>query len=309
MMSLRIQFFVTLLLVVVYLGQCCIRAEDEPLFQFNIFKAKSDATNIYGNFVIRAFGINGSLALHGGDGQPGMHEMTISVNEPYNHFLSGIVQVNMLKEDAYIVRSSVNTSFGLRVNSESVFVGQRQEFSLINNSTISHESGVTGTYLLDAHYSPSCPTMSLSHNLTTTPSGIVYFSSNVSEKCDLSTKIVAVPSSSILEINITLQSQLSPLLSVDLQQIFVYNGSNGWESMNCSHPLMDMNVTADWNEDDVNFKQHTKQAIFSSKLLHWLPSFILKYNNMPNNPIELLLSILRTSSHRLDLAHRQHSEL
>ncbi|KAI1280861.1 hypothetical protein HDE_13521 [Halotydeus destructor] len=249
-----------------------------PIVQFNLFKSP-ESNGIFGNFLFTPFQINASLKVQESSSPKEGYDIRLELNEPYNQFLNGSAEFVAKSNQSLTVKSYFETSQSLSVESETVVSGQKQHLSIINKSQLRHEqSGISGIYLLTVQRQPECPTLSLSHNLTTVPKGFFDFSSNVSEKCDITDGIPSI----VMDINLTLNTLLSELASIDLQQIFVHNGPDGWESMNCSNPIMDINVTAEWNGMQ---KRHIKKALFTSKLLPWLPSFTLEYDNIPQNPI------------------------
>lgn len=271
-----------------------------PLLQFNVFQ--SDAADIHADLIYSPLHIDARLLLSAGS--PGKYGINLKINEPYNQYFLGEARIDPGSSDGeLLIESSFNSSLGLTMHSQTSYRRYADGFDLANNSSFVHASGLRANYLLDVARRHSCPEIVLTHNLTTMPAEVIYFSSNVSEKC-LGASAIDDLLASVLAINVTLETQLSRLASVDLKQIFVFNGNNGWESMNFSNPLMDINVTAEWDSD--GGYSHTKKALFASKLISWLPSFSIEYDNLRDQPISLLAKIFKENrsakiSHRDEL--------
>lgn len=268
-----------------------------PLIEFALFESSNGT--VYGHFgLARPQTVDGDVRFER-EPSSGRYEISVNVNEPCHHFVRGSALVTSTDDGSIRVVSSINSSLSIAIDSDTRFAGSRRDFRVINNSTMVTSSGLRAEYVLDASYAPDkCPWIRLSHNVTTQPRDVVNFSSNVTETC-------FEHNSSLLAINVTLDSLLNPLVNLDLQQVWIYNDQDGWESMNLTNPLVDINVAAEW----VNSREHSshiKTASFVSKLLPWLPSFNINYSNTPDNPIELLFTIFYSV---LDKYGHKHDEL
>lgn len=169
-------------------------------------------------------------------------------------------------------------------------------FGIESNSTFdSPLLNFSGRYSLDARRQyDSCPHLTLSHSITTQPKEFLMFASDVWESCDSSDH-------SYLNLNLSLSSILSPLLTTRLDQVWLFNHTtgHGWESMNATNPLMDIMVNAEWD----NLFNHKKRAQFISSQIvdFWIPTFEILYDRNREN---MSLSIIREfSSHNDNAVH------
>lgn len=143
--------------------------------------------------------------------------------------------------------------------------------------------GVSGVYLLQARRLFQCPRLRLTHNISTVPAHVLAFSSQLEETCGSA-------GDSRIDIDLDVSSSFSHFLSTQLQQVFVFGVTSGWESMNATNPLIDVAVEAQWSGYKRTY-HHKKTATFHSKQLHWLsPIFSLDYENDAGHIILTLMN-------------------
>ena len=138
-----------------------------------------------------------------------------------------------------------------------------------------------------------CPHFDLFHELLETQGSLTdnddlfsFKSSLKTDKCKESDGLF-----SYLTIDVDLDWRRNYLIHpTKLRQLFVFEGDSGYESMNMSSPMMDINVTADWIDNETDFKTKKKAVFKSNKLLDWLPSFQIDYLR---NQEEIMLSLIR----------------
>ena len=177
---------------------------------------------------------------------------------------------------------------------------REEGFRLEIHSLLTFRDQLKVTYDLKCERRQICPRIILNHSLATYPHGLVTFQSEAIETCHETNDRPSrgrnddqpfIPSDVI--INILLQSHLYPILNTQLDQIFVFSSSStGWESMNATNPVADINVQADWNDTF-----HLKTASFLGKMFN-LPSFDVEYNK--NDGYSLLM---RTKKFRSTTTH------
>ena len=127
--------------------------------------------------------------------------------------------------------------------------------------------GVNVTYNLLV-ISSECPKYQLWHSLDTSPADLVAFSSNVTGSCR--------PEGDLERVFITvhLDGEVTPLIKTRLEQVFVFEGDGRvWEEMQMQNAALDIKVKGDWPSGERGFKR----ATFNSKLLQYIPSFVLEY--------------------------------
>ena len=166
-------------------------------------------------------------------------------------------------------------------------------YTIRTEARLQSAAGITATYLMQAHRLYECPRLVLQHNLTTVPAELFSFSSGLTETCDGENR-------SHLAIDMDLSSSLSHLIETHLQQVFLFSGDSGWESMNATNSAMDVAVIAEWSGSGIRY-HHKKTAKFDSKIADWLmPSFSLEYENKADR---IILCILK------DISRQSHDEL
>lgn len=291
---------------------------------------KDEARNyaIRGELIVSKLQLNGSLLVsskakeldeeelvpHAGKaGAERTYQIDLLLGEPYNQFLTGSANVYSLDLQAKeatneqidgdfesgrgnLVKSSFESSFGIVMDSNTTYRWNGSRVFVINRSLFSHpSSGMQASYHLDLEYdfdARQCPQISLQHELVTLPAGLLFFASNVSQECD-ERNLEPFSKLSRMFINVLVSSEiLNPLVNLDLKQVWHFeNDGAGWESMNLTHPALDINVVADWQKQPLY--KHVKKALFTSKIFEWLPSFALEYSNRPAEAIYFLIKILR----------------
>ncbi|XP_076309312.1 uncharacterized protein LOC143224833 isoform X2 [Tachypleus tridentatus] len=138
-----------------------------------------------------------------------------------------------------------------------------------HKSTVNQISTGRGTvYDLEFDQTRSkCAAFELQHNFL---SSAVNFSSSILRQCKSNSS-----SGSLMFISINTASEVWDMLNSQLQQVFDFDYPGG-ESMNFSHPLLSINVTARWNQDKDHLF-HEKNAIFTSET-SILPSMIWNFS-------------------------------
>lgn len=156
-------------------------------------------------------------------------------------------------------------------------------YDVRSEARVQSAGGVSGVYLLQARRLFQCPRLRLAHNITTVPDHVLAFSSQLEETCGSA-------GDSRIHIDLDVSSSFSHSLSTQLQQVFVFGVTSGWESMNATNPLIDVAVEAQWSGDQQTY-HHKKTATFHSKQLHWLfPTFSLNYENDAGHIILTLMN-------------------
>jgi hypothetical protein len=149
-------------------------------------------------------------------------------------------------------------------------------------------SGLSAAYLLQANRLFTCPRLVLNHNLTTIPDHLFAFSSQLTETCESKNK-------SQIAIEVNVSSSVFPIITTSLQQVFAFDGPNGWEWMNATNPAIDVAVTAEWQGINESYR-HKKTAKFQSKIPS-LPTFALEYMNQADRIVFSVLKQLPNNGH------------
>lgn len=138
-----------------------------------------------------------------------------------------------------------------------------------------------------------CAAYQLSHSLTSEPSDLLYFSSNVTSVCGRDEHTLES-----ITITIDLHGTLSPLLRTRLHQVFVFEDERMWEEMTMNNTLLDIRVNADWPDSRNGFK---RAAFKSHNVLQSIPSFILEYVRREDESVLKLLHHLSSHGGRDEL--------
>jgi len=225
------------------------------------------------------------------------YRIDLKVEEPIA--LEAVADMNVtideqLMAKVFDISLTSNTFSHLNTRSRTSVVSPSDDETLVfTNITLEDRlNHMSATYESTLIRRTTCPTITLWHNVTTSPQSLLYFSSNVSEVCD------SVSESSQMAINISLSSDVWHLANAELTQIFNFGKNDGSESMNASHPLMDVSVVANW---DRNAKLlHLKRAKFFSKVTDFIPSFDIEFKKYKELPNQLLISISKEVPNILD---------
>lgn len=196
----------------------------------------------------------------------------MEMKQPLEMVIQGFLRFE-LRNSTFV--NDLKASNGIQLQSKGFFERTQDDgFKLKIHSQLTTRDHVNVTYDLECERRHVCPRIVLNHSLTSFPREFVTFQSEAIETCytkssehdhDFNTP-------SDLIIKILLYSHIYPILNTKLDQIFVFQHSTGWESMNATNPVADINVKADWNET-----VHLKTASFTGKMFN-LPSFDIEYH-------------------------------
>ena len=269
---------------------------DRPIVSFNVFERDNTLNTLgqyFASLVIPSLHIRAetNLTLNKSNDLSEDYSVEFKSEEPFNLEAVGSVRT-------WIDLETMARVFDVSLNSKTLSHLTGQSRTLIVKTLDQRTVFLTTAALddslnkLSAKYNSTlilgqtCPEITLSHNLTTIPDqSLLYFSSNVSEICDLDKE------SSQMAINISLSSTVWQLANAELKQIFNFGKNGGSESMNASHPLMDISVVSDWNAN--NKLMLFKKAFFESKIKHLIPDFEIEYKKFKKLPNQLLINILK----------------
>lgn len=293
------------LIALLLLGVSIIGAETEQIVLFDV---RSD-DNKFGAYFAKLFipslkiDVNLNATVNSDHNGTDNYIVSADIEHPIKTDLRGELNISISdNQTAKLISGSFRSDkLGVNVESDSRLTQHNNKSLISTNATIyDNNSHQIAVYNMSAVLSDTCPALTLSHNLTFAHQSLLYFSSNVTEECELHNSEVV---SSRMNINITLQSQMWRMANLELRQLFHFRQSDGWESMNATHPLMDVRVDAFWGMSDEQL--YFKKAVFDSKLKHLIPSFEISFEKYYDFPNKLILNILKDKQTN----HNLHNEL
>jgi hypothetical protein len=270
-----------------------IKTKEKSIVSFNVYESESSFGDYFANLEIPSLHIKAetNLTLNTDNSQTNCI-ISAKVQEPFGFDLFGELNASidtsfMAKLFDISLRSNTYSHLNAKSRTRVMRDPKSDDLIVLTNLTFNDSfNQMSANYNLTFISAKTCPTISLYHNLTTIPDSILYFSSNVTEVCDFDDKF-----SSQMNINISLESQLWHLANAELRQIFEFERNEGSESMNVTHPLMDISVTANWTKKSNLI--HYKKAIFKSKITDFIPSFEIEFQKYKDIPNKLILNILK----------------
>lgn len=263
---------------------------DRPIVSFNVFQRDDNSPKYAAKLAIPSLHIRAETNLTWNSSRSDNSEeylIEFKSEEPLNFEAEGrlraseaatVYDISLISQTLPHLTARSRTSLHQNVNRNTLF----QTNAVFEDSLSKMSAQYNCTLILGT----ICPQITLYHNLTTLPDkSLLYFSSNVTEDCDLDNE------SSRMAINISLSSVVWYLANAELKQVFDFCQNKGSESMNATHPLMDVSVVADW---DRNAKlMHWKKALFESKIKHLIPDFKIEYKKFKELPNQFLISIFK----------------
>ena len=267
---------------------------DKPIISFNVFEKEDTFGQYFAKLLIPSLKIKAetNLTLEKNNDFEDNYQLDVKLEEPFVWEATGVVNTSIdmhLKAKIFDIslQSKTISNFNTRSRTSMSKNINEQTVILTNLTFEDNYSKMRANYNSTLILGQTCPTITLFHNLTTIPDkSLLYFSSNVTEVCDLGTD------SSQMSINISLSSFVWQLANAELTQIFNFDNKNeGSETMNATHPLMDISVVADWDRSEP--LMHYKKAIFKSKVKQLIPSFQLEFKKYRELPNQFLITIFK----------------